>query len=207
MAERDDTTAASVFVLFRDTAAAVTTSATPLAERSDHESRVGAATDRILVTTAWSPPYESYDSLTIDRPTLRPIEETVTSRRARYHYRYDNARVVGTAQLESGSVAVDRTFDERVFAFNELELLVRSLRYHAGDRFVVPLFSEADRNVEHDTLRVVGSVSTARSRVWTIDFADPVITTRYRVDEASRRILDATTVQRKSGIGFRMRQR
>jgi hypothetical protein len=113
--------------------------------------------------------------------------------------------VIGTVTTDSSSEQVDRTFPEAVFAFNEVEMLVRSLRCRSGATFVVPLFSEGDRAVEHDTLRVVSrSMSDDGRPVWTIDFADPVITTRYRVEANARVLVDAETRQRKSGVTFRL---
>jgi hypothetical protein len=192
-----------VFALFRD-GGGTRSAGAAIATVTERAAAFGAAAGRALVTSAWSAPYESYDSLTIDRATLAPIAETVTSGRARYEYRYDGRRVVGKATVDSGVVAVDRSFPGPVFAFNEVELLVRSLRYRAGDVFVVPLFSEADRAVEHDTLRVERREVVNGAPMWAVDFADPVITTRYRIDGASRRIVDAVTVQRKSGTTFRL---
>ncbi|HEX6809757.1 MAG TPA: hypothetical protein VF118_17350 [Gemmatimonadaceae bacterium] len=90
-----------------------------------------------------------------------------------------------------------------MFAFNELETLVRSLRYRVGQRVVVPLFSEGDHALEHDTLSVLSrTTQDDGAPLWTIEFADPVITTRYRVDGRSREVLDAVTRQRRSGLTF-----
>jgi hypothetical protein len=176
-----------------------------LAELSERESGLAGRPRAVLLTSTWSKPYESYDSLIVDRTSLRPLEETVTSRRARYHYSYSGSRVIGTVTTDSSSEQVDRTFPEAVFAFNEVEILVRSLRCRSGATFVVPLFSEGDRAVEHDTLRVVSrSMSDDGRPVWTIDFADPVITTRYRVEANARVLVDAETRQRKSGVTFRL---
>ena len=70
--------------------------------------------------------------------------------------------------------------------------------------------SSLDRDVlesmiEHDTLSVVSqSTQPDHAPVWTVEFADPVITTRYRVDGRSREIIDAVTRQRRSGLTFRL---
>ena len=179
--------------------------AASLAELSEREFGLAGTPRAVMLTSAWSSPYESYDSLIVDRTSLRPIEETVTSRRARYHYVYSGAHVMGTVTTDSSSEQIDRSFPETVFAFNEVEILVRSLRYRAGSTFVVPLFSEGDRAVEYDTLRVVSrSMSDDGRLVWTVDFADPVITTRYRVEANARVLVDAETRQRKSGVTFRL---
>lgn len=97
----------------------------------------------------------------------------------------------------------DHTFETPVFAFNEVEPLVRSLAYRTGSAVVVPLFSEVDGDLEHDTLSVTGSTKETGVDAWVVRFADPVITTRYVIDAHTRAILDAVTTQRKSGTRFR----
>lgn len=96
----------------------------------------------------------------------------------------------------------DKTFDVPVFAFNDVEPLVRSLDYRTVRSIVVPLFSEVDGDLEHDTLSVMGRDTMAGRDVWVVRFADPVITTRYLVEAKKRAILNAVTRQRKAGTRF-----
>lgn len=162
--------------------------------------RASAATGNVsLLTRVWSPPFTTIDSLTVDRHSLRPRDELLLIGKVARRYRYDGSRVTGTlTQPDSGAKAYDHDFPEPVFAFNEVEVLVRSIPYRVGLQVVVPLFSEVDQALERDTITVVEQTSDAAAGHWVVRFADPVITTRYVVDASSRRILDARTTQRAS---------
>lgn len=162
-----------------------------------------AADSGTTLTRAWSPPFQSTDTLVVDARTLRPRHEVLAFNHVRREYRYDGAHVTGTIQYpDSAPQAFDKTFDVPVFAFNEVEPLVRSLDYRTVHRIVVPLFSEVDGDLEHDTLSVAGRDTMAGRDVWVVRFADPAITTRYLVDVKTRAILDAVTTQRKAGTRF-----
>lgn len=157
----------------------------------------------VRLTKDWAPPFQSSDTLTVEAATLRPRREVLTFNKVRREYRYDGAHVSGTIDYpDSAPRSYDTTFDAPVFAFNEVDPLVRSLAYRTGFTVVVPLFSEVDAAVEHDTLSVIGRTRETGADAWVVRFADPVITTRYVVDVRSRVILDAVTTQRKSGMRF-----
>jgi hypothetical protein len=113
--------------------------------------------------------------------------------------------VAGSVQVgDSAPRSYDTTFAEPWFAFNEVEVLVRSVPLQAGASFVVPLFSEIDQAIEHDTITVLGSGDGADGpKVWQIRFADPAIVTIYSLAADSRRIVGALTTQRQSGMRFR----
>jgi hypothetical protein len=163
---------------------------------------VGAASGTVL-TKDWSPPFQSSDTLVVEKQTLRPQREVLVFNHVRREYRYDGAHVTGTIQYpDSAPQAFDKTFEEPVFAFNEVEPFVRSLDYRKGLTVVVPLFSEVDAALEHDTMSVVGRASVAGHDTWIVRFADPVITTMYVVDARARSIVDAMTTQRTSGVRF-----
>ena len=156
-----------------------------------------------VVTRDWGLPFHSNDTLTVEVKTLRPVEETLLFNGVRRTYRYDGRRVWGTIQFpDSAPQQFEETYDEPVFAFSELEALVQSLGYRVGPRVVVPLFSEVDHALEHDTLSVEERTSAHGADAWVVRFADAVITTRYVVDATSRRLLDAVTTQRRSGLQF-----
>lgn len=158
---------------------------------------------RVQFTKDWAPPFQSSDTLTVEAATLRPRQEVLTFNKVRREYHYDGAHVTGSIQYpDSAPRSYDTTFDAPVFAFNEVEPLVRSLMYRTGFTVVVPLFSEVDAALEHDTLSVIGQARETGADAWVVRFADPVITTRYLVDARSRAILDAVTTQRKSGMRF-----
>jgi hypothetical protein len=121
-------------------------------------------------------------------------------------YAYDGARVTGRMQrADSSWDAYDQTFPVPVFAFNEVELLVRSLRYERGLQVVAPLFSEVDRALEYDTLTVVGRGAPAggRDSTWVVRFADPAIVSVYSVDAGRREIVGTEVTQRRGGAVLR----
>ena len=159
--------------------------------------------DGIRLTRNWAPPFQSGDTLIVDARSLRPVSEVLEFNHVRYAYRYAGGHVTGTIQHpDSAPRDYDQTFDVPVFAFNEIEPLVRSLEYRSGMQVVVPLFSEVDGDLERDTLAVMGRTRETGVDAWVVRFADPVITTRYLVDAHSRAIVDAVTTQKKSGLRF-----
>ena len=166
--------------------------------------RLGAPdTNGILSVTTWSSPVESTDSLVVGRRTLLPLEESTVAPGLQFRYRYRGARVTGVIQRgDSDAREISATYDEPVFAFNQLQQLVRSLRYRAGLTLVVPLFSEADAELEHDTLTVVRDTIAQGERAWIVRFADAVIVTRYTVAATTRELIGAQTRQRRSGALF-----
>lgn len=161
------------------------------------------ANSDMVLTKDWEPPFQSSDTLIVDAGTLHPRHEVLTFKGVRREFRYNGAHVSGTIQYpDSEPRSVAMSFEEPVFAFNELEPLVRALDYRQGLRIVVPLFSEVDGDLEHDTLSVAGHASEKGADAWVVWFAGPAITTRYVVDAKTRAILDAVTTQRKSGARF-----
>jgi len=173
--------------------------------RNRHEQRaLTARPGHIVLTSFWEPPFTTIDTMVFSRDGLVPETERLVYRGSR-SYRYAGNRVTGTIQApDSAPRAFDQTFAQRVFAFNEVDLLVRSLPFRAGARFVVPLFSEVDADVEMDTLSVVGPDSTTRGAShWVIRFADPAIVSLYDVAAASRGVLSVETLQRRTGSRLR----
>ncbi|HKW47850.1 MAG TPA: alpha/beta hydrolase, partial [Gemmatimonadaceae bacterium] len=78
------------------------------------------------------------------------------------------------------------TYPFRVFNFNELDEVVRSVPLRPGYRAIVPLYSEGDNALETDSVDVEGTDS---SGVWNVRFADKVIIGHYGIDGATRRIV------------------
>jgi hypothetical protein len=158
--------------------------------------------DDILLTASWDPPYASLDTIVITRLGLVPITEHLDFR-GTFDYRYDRNRVSGTIQPhDSAQRPYDQSFPSNVFAFQEVDLLARSLPFRTHFSVVVPLFSEVDRDLEMDTLTVLGP-DTARAGAWVVRFADPVIVERYVIDQASRAIVSMETLPRRGGIRMR----
>jgi hypothetical protein len=114
------------------------------------------------------------------------------------------ARASGWIQRgDSAPRQIAREFTQAVFAFNEVPLIVCSVRYAAGLAVIVPLFSEADADLERDTITVVADPALGDGRgAWIVRFTDPVIAQRYVVDGTSRRTVAITTQQRRSGTVF-----
>jgi hypothetical protein len=141
----------------------------------------------------------------MQRVGLVPVAERLDFRGATRRYRYEGAQVTGSVQAgDSASVPYARTFERRVFAFNQVEALVRSVPYRVGFHAVVPLFSEVDKALEHDTIDVLRRGAPAGGdSTWIVRFADPAITSEYTVDGAARAIRETRTTNRRSGTLFR----
>lgn len=178
---------------------------TKLGEMRRTEAPTADDTTRRTIVTSWSPPFESIDTLVTTVATFAPIAEMSEAKALRFRYTYDGQRVSGEIQRNDSSARrVTAMYDESVFAFEQLEQLVAALRFRPGLQVVLPLFSEADGTLEHDTLTVLRDTTIRREPAWLVRFADAVITTRYTVSAASRRILDAQIRQRRSGIQFHL---
>ena len=93
-------------------------------------------------------------------------------------------RVVTTP--DSSVAPSTTTYRVRVFHFNELDELVRSLPLRAGYHAVVPLYSEGDNALETDTVDVEGTDDTG---VWNVRFSDKVIIGHYGIDGLTRKIV------------------
>jgi hypothetical protein len=175
-------------------------SAVTRAERTD-----AVDARQAVLTFAWEPPYDSRDSLVVVRGTLAPVRERLVMRGVVREYAFDGAHVTGRMQrADSSWDAYGHTFPVPVFAFNEVELLVRSLRYARGLEVVAPLFSEVDRALEYDTLTVVGrGAPVGRDSTWVVRFADPAIVSLYTIDSARREIAGTEVTQRRGGAVLR----
>lgn len=147
--------------------------------------------------------YQSVDTLVVRRAGLRPVSEVLRFQGTETVLRYDGARVVATIRRGDSTRTVERAYEHPVFAFNQMEMLARSLPPVAGTRVVVPLFSEVDLQVEYDTLTVLGPVPGGGRRAWTVRFADPVIVAELVVDGETRAVVRQDTRQRRSGSVIR----
>lgn len=169
------------------------------------EERSSATDNTLTLIMHWLPPFESSDSLVVDRATLAPREESSRSGPLAFQYRYQADRVTGTIRkADSLARPVADALGERVYAFNELDQLARSLPFRSGTRVVVPLYSEADADVEHDTLAVLGDTVVDGASAWIVRFADPVIVRRYLIESPKRQVLESDITQRRSGTRFRL---
>lgn len=159
----------------------------------------------LVLTSVWGPPYASNDTVVIERRGLAPVSEQLTYNGAALAYHYSHRHVWGTVQhKDSAARSFDQQFPEDLFAFSEVDLLVRSLPFRQGLQVVVPLFSENDALEEHDTLTVIGPDSANRSADgWVVRFADPAIVAHYVVSARSREILSDEVLQRRTGSRLR----
>ena len=164
-----------------------------------------AANTRLLITTHWLQPFESIDTMLVDATTLVPMREYSRSPQLTCMYRYDRAHVVGTLQhADSTPREVGASHGALVFGFNELDQLARSLEGPPGTRIVIPLFSEADADVEHDTLSVLRDTVVDGAPARVARFADPVIVRLYLLTTRGHEIVESDITQRRSGTRVRL---
>lgn len=183
----------------------------PLSEKVMTQAVIAPAeADEIVVASAWRPPLTSVDTMMIAPHGLRPVREVLAFNGFTRRYQYAGNHVWGTVQhADSAQRKVDRMFPEPVFAFSEVELLVRAVPFRSGWSIVVPLFSESDEDVEHDTITVVSPIQLRDNGrdlgAWIIRFADPAIVSTYILSAHSREILSIDTQQRRTGAVLRFR--
>jgi hypothetical protein len=155
----------------------------------------------LIVKQSLSRAYHFVDSLFLERNGLTPVWEHMQNQKAVLTLAYAGARVRRTRALpDSAPRQSDTTYATPVFAFNEQELVIRSLPLQAGYSAILPLYSEGSDTLEMDTVTVIGSVAPAPGSraAWTVRFADPAIVETYVIDEATREIVIHTTVGRRS---------
>ena len=172
-----------------------------LITRSDQ--LIDAPPGQIAHTFAYAPPRTVRDSLVVQRDRLAPVFERLDLGASLGTLRFEGNRVLGTVQRGDSTQQIERNFSHDIFAFNQLESLVRSLEYKQGASLVVPLFSEQDLKLEYDTLSVVGREDTKGRAAWHVRFSDAVIVSDYWIDADTRRVLAQETRQRASGTRFR----
>jgi hypothetical protein len=182
----------------------------PLSEKTVAQIPVTSGSGEVLITSDWSPPTRSVDSLVVAPTGLRPVRELLAYNGFTRRYQYAGNHVWGTVQHGDSTPRVfDHVFSDPVFAFNENDLLVRAVAFRSGLSVVLPLFSESDESVERDTITVVAPTKVRRNDrdedAWIIRFADPAIVSTYVVLAASRQILSLDTQQRRSGAVLHFR--
>ena len=96
-----------------------------LVTRSDHV--IEAPKGQMAQTFAYAPPRSIRDSLVVQRDGLAPVFERLDLGTSLITLRFEGNRVLGTVQRGDSTVDVERNYSHDVFAFNQLESLVRSL--------------------------------------------------------------------------------
>ena len=172
-----------------------------LMTRSDRV--IEAPAGQMAQTFAYSSPRAIRDSLVVQRPGLAPVFERLDLGTTQITLRFVGNRVLGTVQRGDSTQDVERNYSHDVFAFNQLESLVRSLDYKPGLSVVVPLFSEQDLRLEYDTLSVVAREDARGRAAWRVRFSDAAVVSEYLIDAETRRVLAQETRQRASGTRFR----
>lgn len=178
----------------------------PYSEKSVSQTPFIRGSSDVLIASAWPPPFTSIDSMVIAPEGLRPIREVLAYNGFTRRYQYAGNHVWGTVQhADSTPQVFDRVFPEQLFAFSEVELLVRAIPLRRGWSVVVPLFSESDEDVEHDTITVVAPTQATRGDAWVVRFADPAIISTYIVLAGAREIVSIDTEQRRTLAVIRYR--
>lgn len=172
-----------------------------LMTRSDQV--IEAPAGQMAHTFAYSSPRSIRDSLVVQRSGLAPVFERLDLGTAQITLRFVGNRVLGTVQRGDSTQDVERNYSHDIFAFNQLESLVRSLDYKTGLSVVVPLFSEQDLKLEYDTLSVVAREDAKGRNAWRVRFSDAVVVSEYLIDAETRRVLAQETRQRASGTRYR----
>jgi hypothetical protein len=148
------------------------------------------------VTTGHYAGGDYYDSVFVDRTDLHPLREHMAylQRKLDKSFDYDLGRVHQVTTSHDSVSTIERRYDVPVFAFSEIEMLVRSLPYHDGYTAILPLYSEGDDAIEMDSVSLIAS----RPERWTIRFADPAIVAIYGIEPATRRIVSWEVTNRKT---------
>jgi hypothetical protein len=191
----------SMRVLVRNGSGDTTEREWSLVTRSDRV--IDAPAGQMAHTFAYAAPRAMRDSLVVQRDGLAPVFERLDLGSSQITLRYEGNRVLGTVQRGDSTQEVERNYSHDIFAFNQLESLVRSLDYKPGMSVVVPLFSEQDLKLEYDTLAVVAKEDARGRGAWRVRFSDAVVVSDYLIDAETRRVLSQETRQRASGTRFR----
>jgi hypothetical protein len=141
------------------------------------------------------------DSAMVLRAGLTPVWEHYRFGTAGSRIVYDGARVQRTF-TEGDSVLrhVDHTYNVRVFDFQELDEIIRSVPLRTGYHAILPLYSEGDDALEMDTVQVEGRDSAG---VWAVRFADKVIIEHYGIDGRTRDLTRLEVERHAGGPHFR----
>jgi hypothetical protein len=138
------------------------------------------------------------DTITFVRDGLAPIREAMHSGKKWLDADYAGATLQIVKQsADSAVVRHPSTFPHRVFGFNQLDDVVRSVPLRDNFSAIVPLFSEGDDALEMDTIRVTGRGK--ETGTWMLRFADPAIVSTYTVNERTREITGYEIDPRRGG--------
>ena len=163
----------SMRVLVRDGSGDTTEREWSLVTRSDRV--IEAPAGQMAQTLSYSAPRAVRDSLVVQRAGLAPVFERLDLGTSQITLRFEGNRVLGTVQRGDSTQQVEQNFSHDIFAFNQLESLVRSLDYKPGLSLVVPLFSAQELKLEYDTLSVVAREDARGRGAWRVRFSDATV--------------------------------
>jgi hypothetical protein len=176
-------------------------------DTTEHESVVTRVDERtgtsdagptiLRVTTGHYSGGDYSDSMVVRRADLRPVREHLAYVQRRMDKQFDYAGNTLRQRNVTGdsALAFGREYTLPVFAFSEIDMIVRSLPFRPGYTAILPLYSEGDDALEMDSVSVIDTHAGPR---WTIRFADPAIVATYSVDAATRQIVSYDVTNRKS---------
>lgn len=159
----------------------------------------GPGPDATLLLVQERPGRGLWDSLVVSRSGLAPRWERMATGSTVVHLEYDGPTVRrsewrGDTLVDTDSVV----FATPVFAFNQLDVLLRSLPPEVSDRMILPLYSEGTGVVEYDTVTVSRLRDRGERRRWEVRFADPAIVLTATASQSD--LVDYEVVQRASGM-------
>ncbi|MEO8479960.1 MAG: hypothetical protein ABI542_10055 [Gemmatimonadota bacterium] len=155
----------------------------------------------VRVTVMGADAWKWIDSLAFARETFAPTWERLDLGTRKILLEYRGRVVRRTVQAgDSAAVASETEFPEPVLAFNQVEMIVRSVPLQVGYTVVLPLYSEIEGAVESDTITVESGPRKVDSRIlWRVRFADPVIVAYYTVDGISHSVVSYESTSRATG--------
>ena len=161
----------------------------------------GARGGLLQISTGHYASGDFVDTLLMQRDGLLPLSERIRypQRRWAKQIEFHGTILHQVNHFGDSTHSIDRQFSRPVFAFSEVDLVIRSLPFAAGYRAILPLYSEGDDSLEMDTV----AVTRAPGRAWTVRFADPAIIATYVIDSTTRRITQYDVTSRLNGVRAR----
>jgi len=167
------------------------------------EERTVDAGRPVLVTVQGASAFQWADTVVMGRDDMVPIREALHLNGRVINLSYSGNTVIRADQFPDSALrTTTQHFDRPVFAFNQLDLLIRAMPLAAGARVILPLYSEITAELELDTLEVTAPPASGHSE-WTVRFADPAIVTIATVDPATRQFTSYATSFRARAGGMR----
>ncbi len=162
--------------------------------RMHQAERLGVEAGRpILAVIQGSDAFGWADTVVMDRRSLVPLHEQLVLKDRVIRVTYRNTSVTRVEQVgDSAPRTTVRQYPVQVYAFNQLDLLMRALPYQVGATTILPLYSEMTDELEHDTLEVLSGPSSS-APWWSLRFADPAIISTVTIDPTTRAFLSYET--------------